>query len=71
MGPHFHHWIDYNGGCIFNRVTRMGSHILAGRGENILASRDFGYFINIGRFQFAPDDLQYKYESKARVLHSG
>ena len=26
----------------------MGSHILGGRGENILASRDFGYFINIG-----------------------
>ena len=38
----------------------MGSHILGGRGENILASRDFGYFINIGRY----------YESKARVLYS-
>ena len=50
MGPHFDHWIDYNGGCIFNRVTRMVSHILGGRGENILASRDFGFFINIGRF---------------------
>ena len=27
MGSHFHDWIDYNGGCIFNRVTRVGSHI--------------------------------------------
>ena len=27
MGWHFHDWIDYNGGCIFDRVTRMVSHI--------------------------------------------
>ena len=27
MGSHFHDWIDYNGGHIFNRVTRMGSQI--------------------------------------------
>ena len=27
MGSHFRDWIDYNGGHIFNRVTRMGSHI--------------------------------------------
>ena len=51
MGPHFHYWIDYNGGCIFNSVTRMGPHIFGGgRGDNILVSRDFGYFINIRRF---------------------
>ena len=24
MGSHFHDWIDHNGVCIFNRVTRMG-----------------------------------------------
>ena len=45
MGSHFHYWIDYNGvafsfellewGCIFSG--------LGGGGENILASRDFGY----------------------------
>ena len=27
MGSHFRDWIDYNRGHIFNRVTRMGSHI--------------------------------------------
>ena len=27
MGSHFYDWIDYNRGRIFNRVTRMGSHI--------------------------------------------
>ena len=27
MGSHFHDWIDYDGGCIFNGVTMMGSHI--------------------------------------------
>ena len=30
MGSHFHDWIDYSGvifSHIFNRVTRMGSHI--------------------------------------------
>ena len=37
MGLHFHDWMDYNGvafstellewGRIFNRVTRMGSHM--------------------------------------------
>jgi len=27
MGSHFHDWIDYNGGRIFSRVTRMGGHI--------------------------------------------
>ena len=27
MGSHFHHWSDhYVWGCIFIRVTRMGSH---------------------------------------------
>ena len=32
MGSHFHDWTDYNGvglsACIFNRVTRMGSHLV-------------------------------------------
>ena len=32
MLSHFHDWIDYNG-CIFNRVTRMGSHIFGFWGE--------------------------------------
>ena len=27
MGSHFHDWIDYHGGRIFNSVTRIGSHI--------------------------------------------
>ena len=27
MGSHFHDWIDYNGGRIFNRVTKMGPYI--------------------------------------------
>ena len=24
IGSHFHGWIDYNGGCIFIRVTQNG-----------------------------------------------
>ena len=27
MGSHFHDWIDCDGVVVFNRVTRMGSHI--------------------------------------------
>ena len=27
IGSHFSDWVDYNGVVIFNRVTRMGSHI--------------------------------------------
>ena len=27
MGSHFHDWLDYDGVVIFNRVTRMRSHI--------------------------------------------
>ena len=31
-------------------LLEWGRLFLGGRGENILASKDFGYFINIGRF---------------------
>ena len=31
-------------------LLEWGRIFWGGRGENILASRDFGYFINIGRF---------------------
>ena len=34
MGSHFHDWIDYKWGGIFNRVTRMGSHIFGFFGGN-------------------------------------
>ena len=27
MGSYFHDCVDYNGGCIFNTVIRMGLHI--------------------------------------------
>ena len=43
MGSHFHDWIDYNGVAFSTELLKWGRIFLGFWGNNILASREFGY----------------------------
>ena len=43
MGSHFHNWIDYNGAAFSIELLEWGHIFFDLGGENILASRDYGY----------------------------
>ena len=44
LGSHFHDWIDYNGVAFSTELLEWGRIFLGfWHGNNILASREFGY----------------------------
>ena len=63
MGSHFHDWIDYNGVAFLIELLEWGRIFSGFWGENILESREFGYY----KIQ---DDLWYKNERKVHVPYS-